>query len=288
VIRTLAFDDDIDVARPVLRDSGQIEEADLVANANTKSQQHLLAISQRKALSEAVTDVLVTRGDPQVVHSVAGNDKARFSFAGFRVLVRRASDDDDLTTIIGLRSDLPRQQLLRLLDTASANVRARLLAQNPDSGSVVESAVEEVGHSIRDKIVPDEFNYAAARPRVEALHRAGQLNEAAIGQYAGERKFEETVIGLSLLCEVSIDVVERALLSAGSEVLLILVKLAGFSWNTAKIILQMKGGGQALSPRDLDAALTSFSRLNVGTARKVLGFYNMRSEGFAAAIPGGR
>jgi hypothetical protein len=48
----------------------------------------------------------------------------------------------------------------------------------------------------------------------------------------------------------------------------------------------MKASDRALSPRDLDDALTSFSRLNVGTARKVLGFYNMRSEGFAAALPG--
>src|SRR6187200_3208074 len=49
VIRTLAFDDDIEVARPVLRESNQIEENDLVANANSKSQQHLVAISERKS-----------------------------------------------------------------------------------------------------------------------------------------------------------------------------------------------------------------------------------------------
>ena len=70
VIRMLAFDDDIDVARPVLKASERLEDADLVTNANTKSQLHLAAISERKALSEAVTDVLVTRGDRQVVHTV--------------------------------------------------------------------------------------------------------------------------------------------------------------------------------------------------------------------------
>ena len=286
VIRTLAFDDDIEVARPVLRDCGQIEEADLVANANSKSQQHLLAISQRKALSEAVTDALVTRGDPQVAHSVAKNPKARFSFAGFRLLVRRASGDDNLATLVGSRADLPRQHMLRLLDEASAKVRARLIAQNPESGGIVENVLDEVGHSIRDEISESSFNYAAVRPKVEALHRAGKLNEAAIAQFARESRFEETVIGLSLLCEVNIDVVERALLSPGAEVLLILVKIAGFSWNTAKSMLLLKASDRGMSPHDLDDALTSFSRLNVGTARKVLGFYNMRSEGFTAAIPG--
>ena len=84
VIRTLALDDDIEVARPVLRDSVRVGEPDLVASANSKSQQHLLAISERKSLSEAVTDVLVTRGDSRVAHSVAKNVTARLSFAGFR------------------------------------------------------------------------------------------------------------------------------------------------------------------------------------------------------------
>src|SRR6185295_586349 len=70
VIRMLAFDDDIEVARPVLTTSERIEEADLVANAHSKGQQHLAAIAERKTLSEEVTEVLVARGDRQVVHSV--------------------------------------------------------------------------------------------------------------------------------------------------------------------------------------------------------------------------
>jgi uncharacterized protein (DUF2336 family) len=57
-VRMLAFDDNILVARPVLRRSDQLDEVDLVANASSKSQQHLVAISERRILSEAVTDVL--------------------------------------------------------------------------------------------------------------------------------------------------------------------------------------------------------------------------------------
>ena len=49
-----------------------------MATVATQSQQHLLAIAQRNALSEQVTDVLVERGDRDVVRSVAQNDRARF------------------------------------------------------------------------------------------------------------------------------------------------------------------------------------------------------------------
>src|SRR5882724_6041367 len=77
VIHKLAFDDSIDVAGPVLRESGRLDDKALVANAKTKSQPHLLAISERKSLEEAVTDVLVTSGNWDVVNSIANNNGAR-------------------------------------------------------------------------------------------------------------------------------------------------------------------------------------------------------------------
>ena len=81
VMKQLAFHDDIAVARPVLSLSERLDDNDLLVNARTKSQQHLLAISERKSLSEVVTGVLVTRGDRHVAHSVARNAGARFSDA---------------------------------------------------------------------------------------------------------------------------------------------------------------------------------------------------------------
>ena len=60
VIRSLAFDDDFGVAEPVLTQSPRLDEADLIANASTKSQRHLNAIARRQSLTEAVTDVLVS------------------------------------------------------------------------------------------------------------------------------------------------------------------------------------------------------------------------------------
>jgi uncharacterized protein (DUF2336 family) len=55
VLRTLANDDDIAVAGPVLKLAPRLAEADLIGVAQTKSQAHLHAISARSALGEAVT-----------------------------------------------------------------------------------------------------------------------------------------------------------------------------------------------------------------------------------------
>jgi uncharacterized protein (DUF2336 family) len=69
----LACDDAIDVASPVLTQAERLDTETLIECARTKNQEHLLAISRRKALPEALTEVLVERGDQQVVLSTAKN-----------------------------------------------------------------------------------------------------------------------------------------------------------------------------------------------------------------------
>jgi uncharacterized protein (DUF2336 family) len=277
-VKELAFHQDIAVARPVLVGSERLDESDLVDNARTQSQEHLLAISERKSLSEAITDVLVERGDREVVRSVASNTGARFSNAGFRRLVTRSTGDDVLTTSVGSRRDIPRAHYLKLIERASASVREKLTALNPQDAVAVKTAVAEVTGGIRSETRDASSNYAEAKTQVEALARNKQLNEQAIHQFARERKFEQTVTALSLLCDVEIDVVERAMLDPGAEVALILAKYANLSWTTAKAILLLQSAERGLTAQDLDQAMSNFSRLQPETARRVLGFYRTRRK----------
>ena len=128
MLRTLANDDDIAVAGPVLKLAPRLDEADLIDLAKTKSQAHLQAISARQALGEAVTDVLVRRGDREVARSVADNRGARISEDGFSALVKRAESDGMLAEKVGLRPDIPPPMFRELLTKATAVVHQRLLA----------------------------------------------------------------------------------------------------------------------------------------------------------------
>lgn len=276
VINMLAFDDDIDVAEPVLIQSERLGERELLANAVNKSQRHLAAIAQRKTLSEALTDVLVERGDRDVVQSVVKNTGARFSDAGFRMLVKRSTGDDALATEVGRRPDIPRQHFLMLLEKASSAVRARLAAENPLASAAVEGVVAEVTGGIRNDVRNASRDFAAAQAEVERQNRLRRIGEAEIYQYARERKFEETAIALSLLCDTPIDVVERALLDPGAEIILILAKVAGLSSTTTKAILLLRAADRGMSANDLEQALGSFNRLQPDTARRVLGFFRTR------------
>src|SRR5258705_2630691 len=140
IIHKLAFDDSIDVAGPVLRESGQLDDNALIGNATPKSQSHLLAISQRKSIGETVTDVLVARGDQHVVNSVASNAGARFSDFGFLHMVQRAEGDSILAEQLGLRRDIPRRGFQQLIRKASEDVKKQIERDGArDVGQVLNS-----------------------------------------------------------------------------------------------------------------------------------------------------
>jgi uncharacterized protein (DUF2336 family) len=261
VIRTLAFDDDIDVARPVLGQSEQISDAEILANTASKSQQHLFAIAQRKVLSEALTDMLVERGDRNVVHLLVKNPRAPFSDAGLHVLVRRASGDQTLTAEMGKRSDI-RQRLAEKLANAE---RARLAA---------ESAKELA--SGNDRKAPLDF--VAARAEVERQHRIRPIGDVEIYLYARDRKFAETAAGLSILCDTPFEVVERALLDPGAELLLILAKVAGLSSATTRVILLLRAADRDIPSGGIEEALETFDRLRPEAAQRVLSFFRARTK----------
>src|SRR5437763_10724715 len=93
LVRRLAHDDDIAVARPVLKQSQRIEQSDLLEIAEEKTQAHLLALSKRRRIAELVTETLTRRGDREVLRSLAENVGAQLSESSFAVLIERAAQD---------------------------------------------------------------------------------------------------------------------------------------------------------------------------------------------------
>jgi uncharacterized protein (DUF2336 family) len=273
VVKMLASDDLVTVAAPVLSLSVRLADEDLIATAKTKGQPYLLAISTRPSLSEAVTDVLVERGDQEVVISVAKNTGARFSDSGFGLLVRRSENDDVLAEHVGVRADIPAPHLLTLVTRASDAVRNKLTAANPQAAELIKSVLADVADQIGARAARD---YTAAKKSVGALISARQLSELHVTEFARSRKFEETVCALSALCRLPIDSIEGAIIEDRLDVVVIIAKAAGFSWATTKLIIELRPSG--VSALDLDHAHRNFDRLQVMTAQRALRFFSVRQN----------
>jgi uncharacterized protein (DUF2336 family) len=275
VIMVLASDDSIDVAGPVLQHSQRLDDKTLVDNARTKSQAHLLAISKRRSIPAVVTDELVTRGNREVVRSVAVNNGARLSDFGFLQMIKRSEGDSILAEHIGLRKEIPRHMFQQLIAKASDDVKRKLEQERPDLLDQIQSSVIEVTGALQSKFGPASKSYFNAKRVVTSQHRYGNLNENSILEYARMHKVDEATVGLSLLCSLPVDVVERALVH-NSEMILILAKALDFTWETAMSLLFLGAKDHRISAYDLDAKRTEFACLNHETSRGVIKLYQSR------------
>ena len=278
LIRSLAFDDAIEVAEPVLVHSERLTDDDLVENATTKSQDHLYAIAQRLKLSEKVTDVLVERGDQRVVHKVVKNKGARFSLAGFGKLTTRARYDRKLTLALGERSDLPRQYFLKLLEAASSKVRAKLEAANPQLVAAIRDTVDDVATAMQHEVRKGSRAHAVAVREAKRRFNVRPITEASVHGPAHAQDFEKTVVALARLGVFPVDLVERALLDEGEDMLLLLAKAAGCSWTTAREMLVMFAANRNLQADDITMAFERYRKLSQQTARNIVTFYERRMK----------
>lgn len=276
VVQQLAQDDEITVAEPVLSRSARLTGDDLIHIARTKSQGHLLAISGRKHLDEAVTDLLLDRGNRDVIHKLAQNSGAHFSEAGFTTLVVKAETDECLAAMVGLRLDIPSHLFEQLLFQATKTVRSRLLTLAPPETQreirrVLALVSKEIGWEMT---APRDF--ARAQDVVLEMHERGELNETAVAEFAKMHKYEELVAALSLLCSAPLKVIDSLMCNPRHEGLLIPCRVARLNWLTVSTILHNRFIHQSLTDREREKLSEEYARLSQATAQRVLGFWQAR------------
>ena len=199
LVGQLAHEDEIAIAGPLLRRSPVIDEQILVEIANLKGQGHLLAMSDRPTLSPDLTDVIVRRGDRDVVRRTAGNAGAAFSTDGYSTLIKRAGQDGVLTIKLGQRDDLSAEHLKDLLEGSIDVIRRRLFeVVKPARQMAIKRAMNEIS-GVTERVGSGR-DFEAAQRTILSLHRDGQLGESALLNFARANKYEESVAALSAIC----------------------------------------------------------------------------------------
>ena len=279
LVGQLAHEDEIAIAGPLLRRSPVIDEQVLIEIAAAKGQGHLLAMSERPALSPALTDVIVRRGDRDVVHRAARNAGAQFSSLGYSTLIKRAGQDGVLTLAVGQRDDLSAEQLKDLLAGSIDAVRRRLFdVVKPARQSAIKRAMSEI--SGLTERVESQRDFAPAQRAVLALHKAGELNESALLGFAKSYKYEESVAALSAMTGVKIATLDRLIAGERYDPILIAGKAVGLEWATVRALILLRlGPNRVASPADIESARVNFARLMPSTAERVVGFWKLRPSG---------
>jgi uncharacterized protein (DUF2336 family) len=276
LVGQLAHEDEIAIAGPLLRRSPVLDERMLVEIARAKGQGHLLAMTERPTLSTDLTDVLVRRGDRDVVRGAARNAGAHFSTDGYSTLIQRANGDGMLTLAVGQRADLSPEQLKDLLAGTIDVIRRRLFdVVKPERQAAIKQAMSKIEGLSEN--VENRRDFAPAQRTILALHSEGQLNEGGLLNFAKALKYEEAVAALSAMTGVKIATLDRLIAGDRYDPILIAGKTIGLEWATVRALILLRSGpNRAPSPADLETARVNFARLMPSTARRVVDFWKTR------------
>ena len=154
-------------------------------------------------------------------------------------------------------------------------VQKRLLAvAKPETQAEIRRVLAKVSGEVAAN-AGTARDYSEAQRVVRALAKDNKLNEATLEEFAKNNQYEETVVSLSELCSVPMEVIDRLMEGERPDPVLILCKASGFGWATARAIMTARPGRKGTSTAGIDAAFANFDRLSPATAQRVVRFWQV-------------
>ena len=267
-IRSLALDDAIEVAEPILSQSNALDDDTLTRCISLKGQEYLLAIATRDKISETISSQLIARGDRKVLGTLAGNPGAGISGPSFGILVRKSADDDWLSECIAGRKDVPQHHLRELLLKASEIVRQRLMIAHPELRDAIQEIFPSPTPSTTSKVGPS-IDYKAA----ERIVKSREITEEVVKDFARKNKVGEIIVSIAQLSNLSVDEIERLLVNTWTSPVAVIFKAIGFHLPTLEIIYRSRQSDHEPVRNDLVQTKAEFIAIRRPTAERIVRYF---------------
>lgn len=262
---TLAGDQDGEVARLVLKLSPVLTDADLAAIAVSQSQYHLVAIAERATLSEKLTDILVERGNRDVLHTVSSNDGAAFSDKGFERLLERGGQDISISSALAARADLKPDRAARVM---------RIVEQLNDNGGLWSKPTDEAASLARQ----------ARQQRLEVrllqaeLAAGSRSLDSIITMLADEDRAYHLAQVFAQAADIRTEQALRVLMQRDVTGIAVTCRSLNVTTATFETVLNMRGRRLYFAPKNIKDDLRGYATLDSATAERTMRFLKMRTK----------
>jgi uncharacterized protein (DUF2336 family) len=267
--------DDIEVARPILENSEALTDATLLQVVEQKSQDHMMAVTRRRRISEAVSQALVERGDDAVVSSLLTNEKAEIGLNAYDIVAKRAETSPVLQAPLVRRAGVPIELLNNLYMKVETDLRREIISKFE---SIAPEALEEAFQRTRTRVStrynqPEDFEQS--KRRIDGMGRRGSLIPPALVTLMREGAVTRTSfkIALARLTGVEYEQVDRVVEGQDLDTLALLCR--GSQFDRALFVSLAVG----LSDRAFDGA-EEFGRLYesvpIQAAQRAIRFWKVR------------
>ncbi len=275
--------DQIKVAAPLLTRCHAFTQDDLLDVVRTQGQEHLRLVSGRDDLTEAVSDVIVDRGDDATLNVLLQNAEAPISREGYEKVVDRAQAAPALHAAVVNRKHLPPDLLNEMYFVVEQRLRERIAARNEAMDPAALDAALSAGRNrlaTRDGALPDD--YADAERHVAASMKAeGGLAPGVLAGFLRHNQKTRFLVALAAAADVDFTTVRRILERQDLDALAIICRAADYDsalfYTVAVLITENRSRTRV---EDYQRRYTELSR---ETAQRTLRFWRMRRTGDMAA-----
>ena len=268
-VRCLACHEDGIVATAILLRSESLSESDLVEFANHLGQQHLLAISGRKIISEAITDALLRRGDITVCQALARNVGARFSDQGCLKLAVAAERDGAIADALAVRPPMPVKILHDLVAGATKAVQAVPRKAGPPR--TFGKILRVISGGVNTETI-NPTDYSESKARIVALSQAGKLGDSTVNRFAVHGQRMDLVAALSTLADAPIEIIEPLFNEVDCSGLVVACRASRLNWQTTLAVINSRTLAKKPSQQQLEHSKEIFESLLLSTAQRTIRF----------------
>lgn len=275
--------DEARVAAPMLQHSTVLTDDDLVAVAQKRGQDHMKAIARRANLNPVVTDVLVERGEAEVLATVTRNMGARFSDDGFRKLGEKAVDNQDIAEALSFRADMPpaiAQEIIAVMDATARERLQMLLAADSD-------AIDQLMNSARRELAESRADARRSRVETKAMVSSVREGRASADQVLDTLLFKKRMLDIAFVLAELTNVPEahtsNVLHKVNALGIAVVCKSLDISEPVYGRLSRLRCERLRLNAAQAEAMIRDYRELDKASAERTLRFHKVRNSVVAQA-----
>ena len=270
--------DEIEIAKPVLRNSVVLSDVDLIYIIKSQGPEYWHAIAAREQLSAGVVDALADTGDAGTAVVLAGNDRAVLTEHALKILAEMARTNEEVARPLLGRPELPVAVARELYAHVGTQLKAHIRAYyGEEAAAPLVKVFDDVFVDFVQSDSHAKSEFFPTRTMVEAAERyamAGLLNMNLVMDTIKRGQVPSFIALFAKYSGLPIARIHDMLMQACPKGMAIACRAFGVQkgdFSTIYIMThRMRSSGRMVNHRDMLDALEYFDKIRPESAMRIV------------------
>ncbi len=267
--------DEVSVAEPVLRLSPVLTDDDLVEISETSTIDHRIVLSQRKNLSERVTDELIKHEEMPVMRAVASNPTAEISKVGYGQLATHSSNDRALANDLATRANLPSEVAEAIMPTLDAKARKNLKEMLAGYDGSLQKVIAKAKDTSSKNVINRKSKRLQAKAMAKEIEDGKKSLEEVTLLLAQEERAHDLAMVFSEISLLPESKTFHAITDVNGDLLALICRAFDLPFGVYAAVEKMRRSLLHLPPKGTDDRQNKYETVTVQAAQKTMRFVNI-------------